>query len=163
MDTGRNKTFKLSGSSVLPLYPGFIVINIPKLGKKCSTFFSPRKTSVVFPLSKAFLIERTCYAMTDKTSILIRLNSSRQVQEPVIASPKNRLSIILKLIWSLQLNTTQYFPRALERSFVLSVFPVPAGPDGAAPNFKCKAPVIVSQHLSVKGVITILVVAPWYS
>jgi len=61
------------------------------------------------------------------------------------------------------LKTTQYFPKALERSLVLSVFPVPAGPDGAPPNFRCKAPVMVSQHLSVKGVITILVVAPRYS
>jgi hypothetical protein len=94
---------------------------------------------------------------------LIRLNSSRQAQEPVEASPKNICSIILKLIWSEQLKTTQYFAKAFERSFVLSVFPVPAGPEGAAPNFKWRAPVIVSQHLSVKGVMTILDVTPRYS
>ena len=93
----------------------------------------------------------------------MRLNSSRQVHDPVIANPMKSDSIILKLIWSEQLNTPQYFPNAFERSFVLSVFPVPAGPDGAAPSLSYNAPVIVSQHLSVKGVITILVVAPRYS
>ena len=39
----------------------------------------------------------------------------------------------LKSIWSEQLNTTTYFPRALPISFVVSVFPVPAGPAGAPP------------------------------
>ena len=33
-------------------------------------------------------------------------------------------------------------------------------PSGLAPSFKFKAPVIVSQHLSVSGVITSLDVAP---
>ena len=34
---------------------------------------------------------------------------------------------------SLQLKTTHWMARALARSFVLSVLPVPAGPSGAPP------------------------------
>lgn len=57
----------------------------------------------------------------------------------------------------------QYLANDLARSLHDSVFPVPAGPAGLAPSFICKAPVMVIQHLSVKGVITSLVVAPRYS
>ena len=42
------------------------------------------------------------------------------------------------------------------RSFTDSVFPVPAGPAGEAPNLICSAPVIVRKQLSVSGVITSL-------
>jgi hypothetical protein len=54
-------------------------------------------------------------------------------------------------------------PRAFAKSFVDSVLPVPAGPAGEAPSLIFKAPVIVSQHLSVSGVITRREVAPMYS
>ena len=54
-------------------------------------------------------------------------------------------------------------PRPLARSLVDSVFPVPAGPAGAAPSWLVKAFVMVIQHLSVKGVMTNLVVGPRYS
>lgn len=40
------------------------------------------------------------------------------------------------------------------RSFDVSVFPVPAGPAGAAPSLSSYDPVSVSQHRSVRGVIT---------
>lgn len=52
---------------------------------------------------------------------------------------------------------------AFARSFVDSVFPVPAGPAGLAPRLMCKAFDMVIQHLSVKGVITSLEVEPMYS
>ena len=45
-------------------------------------------------------------------------------------------------------------PRALAKSLVLSVLPVPAGPEGDAPNFILRAPVIVIQQRSVKGMMT---------
>lgn len=45
----------------------------------------------------------------------------------------------LKSIWSEQLKTTTYFPRAFPMSFVVSVLPVPAGPAGAPPMFIPKA------------------------
>lgn len=54
-------------------------------------------------------------------------------------------------------------PKALARSLVDSVFPVPAGPAGADPSPMLRAEVIVIQHLSVSGVMTILVVGPMYS
>jgi hypothetical protein len=50
----------------------------------------------------------------------------------------------------------------LAKSLQDYVFPVPAGPAGLAPSLICNAPVIVIQHLSVRGVITNLVVAPRY-
>lgn len=53
-------------------------------------------------------------------------------------------------------------PKAFAKSFVDYVFPVPAGPAGDAPSLLAKAEVIVIQHLSVKGVITNLEVAPKY-
>lgn len=40
------------------------------------------------------------------------------------------------------------------KSFEVSVFPVPAGPAGAAPSLSSYEPVSVSQHRSVRGVIT---------
>ena len=46
---------------------------------------------------------------------------------------------------------------------MLSVLPVPAGPEGAAPSLIERAVVIVIQHLSVKGVTTSLLKAPRYS
>lgn len=42
-----------------------------------------------------------------------------------------------------QLNTTHYLARALARSFVDSVLPVPAGPYGAPPKLSFKAPIKV--------------------
>lgn len=93
----------------------------------------------------------------------ILLNSSKHVHEPVKASPVNNFSIIKAVIWSEQLKTIQYLPSDLAKSLHDSVLPVPAGPAGLAPNLICSAPVIVIQHLSVKGVITNLLVAPKYS
>ena len=57
----------------------------------------------------------------------------------------------------------KYLPKAFAKSLQDSVLPVPDGPYNAAPYLKCIAPVRVIQHLSVKGVITILVVEPKYS
>jgi len=103
------------------------------------------------------------WAITDSTSILILLNSSRQLHAPVYTNPENSFAIILYSIWSLQLMTIQKMPQALAKSLVLSVFPVPAGPAGAAPSLICMAPVIVIQHLSVNGVMTKREVGPIYS
>lgn len=71
--------------------------------------------------------------------------------------------IIIAVIYSEQLKTIHNLPKPLARSFVDSVLPVPAGPAGFAPNLLAIADVIVIQHLSVRGVITNLEVAPKYS
>jgi len=42
-----------------------------------------------------------------------------------------------------QLKTTHYFAKALARSLVDSVFPVPAGPAGAPPRLRERAPIKV--------------------
>lgn len=101
--------------------------------------------------------------MTDNTSTWILLNSSKQHQAPADASPLKNLATIKWSIPSEQLNTTHYLAKAFAKSFVDSVFPVPAGPAGAAPNLMLIAPVMVIQHQSVNGVITSLEVAPIYS
>lgn len=71
--------------------------------------------------------------------------------------------IIAAVIWSEQLNTIHNLAIPLAKSLVDYVFPVPAGPAGFAPKELLIALVIVIQHLSVRGVITNLVVAPRYS
>jgi hypothetical protein len=92
----------------------------------------------------------------------ILLNSSKQAHAPCCARPLNNLFIILAVIWSEQLNTIQSLPSALAKSFVDSVLPVPAGPAGDAPSLLARAEVMVIQHLSVRGVMTSLDVAPRY-
>lgn len=82
----------------------------------------------------AFLMVISCWAMTDSTSISILLNSSKQHQAPDCASPEKNLPIILKSRPSEQLKTTHCIAKALARSLVVSVFPVPAGPAGAPPK-----------------------------
>ena len=71
--------------------------------------------------------------MTDKTSVSIRLNSSKQHQQPEEANPLKNLLIPWILIPSVQLNTLHMTPTHLDKSFTDSVFPVPAGPSGAPP------------------------------
>ena len=56
--------------------------------------------------------------MTDNTSILIRLNSSKQHQAPAEASPLKNLPTMMKSIESEQLKTTHCFAKALARSLV---------------------------------------------
>lgn len=53
-------------------------------------------------------------------------------------------------------------PKALAKSLVDSVLPVPAGPAGDAPSLLANADVMVIQHRSVSGVMTNLLVAPKY-
>lgn len=78
--------------------------------------------------------------MTDKTSNSILLNSSKHDQAPALASPLKNLAIAWVFNPSPQLNTIHYTATALAKSFVDSVLPVPAGPSGAPPKFKCNAP-----------------------
>jgi len=86
---------------------------------------------------------RSYYAITESTSMLILLNSSKHAQAPALARPLKNLATIMWSIPSEQLNTTHYLARALARSFVDSVLPVPAGPAGAPPKFRFKAPIRV--------------------
>lgn len=53
-------------------------------------------------------------------------------------------------------------PKALAKSLVDSVLPVPAGPAGDAPSLLANADVMVIQHRSVSAVMTNLLVAPKY-
>ncbi len=104
-----------------------------------------------------------CSDIMLKSSQSILLNSSKQVQHPYSAIPFKIFSIKSLSIYSEQLRTINSIPNPFAKSFIDSVFPVPAGPEAAAPIFKFKAPDIVSQHFSVKGVIIILCTTPKYS
>lgn len=75
--------------------------------------------------------------------MLILLNSSKQAQAPADVRPLKNFATIKWSIPSEQLNTTHYLARALARSLVDSVLPVPAGPAGAPPKFKLRAPMRV--------------------
>lgn len=75
--------------------------------------------------------------------MLILLNSSKQAQAPALANPLKNLATIIWSIPSEQLKTTHYLANALAKSLVDSVFPVPAGPAGAPPRFKFRAPINV--------------------
>lgn len=121
------------------------------------------KWKVAYPFSLATLIVKSCWAMTDSTSMSIRLNSSRQLQAPCCDRPEKSLPIILQSICSEQLNTMHSIPNPFARSLVDSVFPVPAGPAGAAPNLILMAPIMVIQQRSVSGVMTNLLITPKYS
>ena len=54
----------------------------------------PSKTISVCFLSLAPNNVNSCWAMTERTSMLIRLNSSKQIQAPQQASPLKNLPII---------------------------------------------------------------------
>lgn len=51
----------------------------------------PSKTNLVEPAARADKIERICWATTDNTSMLMRLNSSKQPQAPVWDKRKNTI------------------------------------------------------------------------
>jgi hypothetical protein len=85
----------------------------------------------------------SCIAITERTSIPILLNSSKQAQAPAPASPLKNLASIVYSISGEQLKTTHYLASALARSLVVSVLPVPAGPAGAPPLLSFSAPIRV--------------------
>ena len=81
----RNRALRFSGSSVLPAYPGFMVIKSPTVGT--NTISSPWKMKRFFLSLMASWMDFTWTATTDNTSTEMRLNSSKQPQAPVCASP----------------------------------------------------------------------------
>ena len=105
----------------------------------------------------------TYYDITDKTSTLILLNSSKQDQAPTTAIPDKYRPIVEISTLSEQLNTKHLIYKALDKSFTVSVLPVPAGPEGQPPKYIFKALVKVKKHLSCRGVITSLELLPKYS
>ena len=85
----------------------------------------PSKTKRL-DLARMFIwMVSTCCAMTDNTSTLMRLNSSKQHQPPAAARPLKNLPMAMKSKPSEQLKTTHMTATALARSFTVSVLPVP--------------------------------------
>lgn len=73
-------------------YPGFIVMNMLHVGFSLRSVPSKLKTSSLLMI--AIWMHSTCWAITERTSRSIRLNSSKQAQAPEQAKPcfQNRLS-----------------------------------------------------------------------
>lgn len=61
--------------------PGFMVMKIPH--DQTRLISRPSNTKRVAPADKAERMDRICCATTDSTSMLIRLNSSKQPHAPV--------------------------------------------------------------------------------
>ena len=75
-----------SGSSALPAYPGFIVMKAIAVG--LSLVSTPSNTNVSARARSASSTVLYCVEQTDSTETLMRLNSSKQPQAPVCASPR---------------------------------------------------------------------------
>lgn len=61
--------------------PGFMVMKIPH--DQTRLISRPSNTNRVAPADRAERMDRICWATTDNTSMLIRLNSSKQPHAPV--------------------------------------------------------------------------------
>ncbi len=85
-----------------------------------------------FYFNAVWILKIYC-ATTERTSGSILLNSSKQHHEPVLANPLKNLNIAIEFNPSEALKTIHYIPAILDKSFVVSVLPVPAGPSGAPP------------------------------
>lgn len=90
IEIGLNMDFKLSGSSVRPAYPGFIVMNIPQV--PINLISLPSKTNLWSFWDSAVNIDNICCATTDNTSILILWNEKIHRRE-------NFINIKLKLYY----------------------------------------------------------------
>jgi len=106
MAMGLKSDLRLSGSSVLPAYCGFMLTNTPTLALS-GIILVWMKTSVAFDFS-ASIINENCCAITESTSICMRLNSSRQDQEPHCEKPEKKRAMVFTSKVSEQLNTMQY-------------------------------------------------------
>lgn len=132
------RAFKFSGNSVLPAYPGFMVMKNPTVSYKPISP-SSMKMNFCFFSFRASRIVLTWVEMTDNTSMAILLNSSKHPQAPDCERPIKIYAMESLPIWSEQLNTMTGRPTALPKSLVVSVFPVPAGPAGAPPMVRLRA------------------------
>ena len=105
----------------------------------CTKLISlPSKTKVLIPALIASKTLLTCVETTDKTSIDIRLNSSKHPQKPVWDKPEKIRAVVSMSICSEQLLTITPNPKLRPKSLTVSVLPVPAGPAGAPPKIRFK-------------------------
>lgn len=92
MVTGRNKAFRLSGSSVLPAYPGFIVINIPDLGSRAISL--PSKINFLCSFFNASYTWPMCFIRQYKVVINIHTkiqSSTMEAERPAINDLGNEI------------------------------------------------------------------------
>lgn len=99
IEIGLNMDFRLSGSSVRPAYPGFIVMKMPHV---CTNFISyPSNTNLTTFCERAVSMDSICCATTDNTSMFIllkdliifaKLRDFNQKSETSFRSSSNRTS-----------------------------------------------------------------------
>lgn len=89
--------------------PGFMVMKIPH--DQTRLISRPSNTNRVAPADRAERMERICWATTDNTSMLIRLNSSKQPHAPVCNvkyyNEENIKNTIVEYFTNLLLQTTK--------------------------------------------------------
>ena len=68
--------------------PGFMVMKMPQ--DQTRRISCPSKMNLESPAERADRIERICWATTDSTSMLMRLNSSKQPHAPVLGGRRKR-------------------------------------------------------------------------
>ena len=156
--TGLKRLARLSGSSDLPAYPGFIVMKRP-VSLSTLMLSSPNGVLVSFFRIASRIIWTYC-ATTESTSTSIRLNSSKQPHDPESARPAKIFPRVLLSIQSEQFEITTQKAKFLPKSLTVSVLPVPAGPCGAPPLCMLSAFVRVMYALSVNWVTTSLPLLP---
>ena len=117
-----SQTLRLSGSSCLPAYPGFMVMNTVQEGSRDISV--PSNMNLLTPWLMATWMLWICWAITESTSSSMRLNSSKQAHAPAWAKPLKNLPMALKSRPSEQLNTTHCLATALAKSLQVSVLPV---------------------------------------
>ena len=157
----RNMFFRFYGRSLRPAYFGFRVMKTAQSDLIVILVVSITMVGVYF-------LRAPCIAMItcDNIDIMcgsMRLNSSKQTQNPVAASPLKNLIALRYSKFDEQFIIKHVFPSYLDSSFTVSVFPVPTGPSGAPPQQQLSAIKRLLRHLSVKGVMTRRCTLPRYS
>ena len=100
MDTGLKSTFRLSGSSVLPAYPGFIVVKIPISAVSAGTINLPKN----YNFSLIYLV----HVMMEPSKIWALSLSG--VMSELVNLLEGKGSIVLPLIRPIMTKTWATYP-----------------------------------------------------
>lgn len=171
--TGRKRAFKLSGNSVLTRLieqlhrltgqhnPGSSWWRSHNQGLFWDLFLQRRMwfCAGVWKSEWSTTVERSLKGLPllfdwiHRNKRMLPSAPTQKIVGPSFCSPNYRSSwipVIVNSNGTICLFTKHCFPRALARSFDVSVFPVPAGPSGAPPKHIFNAPVRVKSVIGKK-------------
>ena len=106
--TDKERALYLKDKLIKNSIPGFIVMNIPQ--DHTRSISRPSNTKRACPVDRANRMARICWATTDNTSMLIRLNSSKQPQAPVYNKEKSQGTDVNHLYQQIFLTTNSLKP-----------------------------------------------------